>query len=68
MRKLLCFRIVMFGRYYAVPSLRTCTCNMCKYLLLCVLEYLCLLVVYLHEVAGCSACCVMLRVPLADVC
>jgi hypothetical protein len=31
---MLCFRIVVFVCYYAVPSMRVCICNICKYLLL----------------------------------
>jgi hypothetical protein len=61
-----------FGRYYTAPFTRMCIRNMCKYLLLelcilCVIVCLWLIVVYLLEMAGCSACHVMLRDPLANV-
>jgi hypothetical protein len=39
-RKLLCFGIVVFGRYYALPSV-------------------------VYEMAACSACCIMLLIPVA---
>jgi hypothetical protein len=60
MRKLLCFHIMIFGRYYVAPSTCMYICTMSKYLLLgfcilCVLVYLWLLVVYLLEMVGCPA-------------
>jgi hypothetical protein len=64
MRKLLCFHIVVFGCYYAGPSMRMYirSGGLC---LLCYASRPSCACIF--EVAGCSTCCVMLRVPLAHV-
>jgi hypothetical protein len=65
MSKLLCFRVVVFGRYCAVLSMRMrirsggLLCLFC-----CAARPSCACV---YEVTCCSACCVMLCVPLAHV-